>query len=112
MKIYATVTSERASKGQGGNKYLEIEVKAEKLEEIPTRANIYRLSLKVEDNRLYAEFHDYSNGTTQDLITFRGQPKGEKQKGDKCAHKNTEWRDENGKSYLNCFDCENVLRIK
>ena len=26
MKLYATVTSERASKGQGGNKYLEIEI--------------------------------------------------------------------------------------
>lgn len=28
MKLYATVTSERASKGQGGNDYLEIELKA------------------------------------------------------------------------------------
>lgn len=27
MKLYATTTSERASKGQGGNKYLEIEIK-------------------------------------------------------------------------------------
>lgn len=26
MKLYATTTSERASKGQGGNKYLEIDV--------------------------------------------------------------------------------------
>ena len=28
MKLYATITSERASKGQGGNKYVEIELKA------------------------------------------------------------------------------------
>ncbi len=27
MKLYATVTSERASKGQGGNEYIEIELK-------------------------------------------------------------------------------------
>lgn len=27
MKLYATVTSERASKGQGGNKYLDIEIR-------------------------------------------------------------------------------------
>lgn len=27
MKLYATVTSERASKGQGGNEYLDIEIK-------------------------------------------------------------------------------------
>ena len=26
MKLYAKITSERASKGQGGNKYLEIEL--------------------------------------------------------------------------------------
>lgn len=26
MKLYATVTSERSSKGQGGNKYLEVEL--------------------------------------------------------------------------------------
>lgn len=28
MKLYATITSERASKGQGGNQFLEIELKA------------------------------------------------------------------------------------
>lgn len=27
MKLYATTTSERASKGQGGNEYLHIEIK-------------------------------------------------------------------------------------
>lgn len=26
MKLYATVSSERASKGQGGNKYIDIDV--------------------------------------------------------------------------------------
>lgn len=30
MKLYATTTSERASKGQGGNKFLTIQVKDEK----------------------------------------------------------------------------------
>lgn len=29
MKLYATVTSERASKGQGGNRYLEINITQE-----------------------------------------------------------------------------------
>lgn len=83
MKLYATVTSERASKGQGGNRFLEVEILAEKLEGIPTRANIYRLLITAgDDNRLYATLHDYTNGTTQDLITFRGQQKGEQQKGE------------------------------
>jgi len=31
MKLYATTTSERASKGQGGNDYLEIDINAEKV---------------------------------------------------------------------------------
>jgi hypothetical protein len=82
MKLYATVTSERATKGQGGNKYLAIEIEAEKLEGIPTRTNIYRLSLEVNDGRLYATLLDYSTGQTQDLIYFRPAPKGKKQKGD------------------------------
>jgi len=82
MKLYATIQSERATKGQGGNQYLIIEIKAEKLEGIPTRSNIYRLNLEIKDNRLYAELLDYSNGAIQDLITFRPAPKGEKQKGE------------------------------
>lgn len=82
MKLYATVTSERASKGQGGNKYLIIEVKAEKFDGIPTRANQYRLSLSADPtcNKLYAELHDYSTGETIVLT------KGEKEKGEKDSH--------------------------
>lgn len=34
MKLYATVTSERASKGQGGNKYLKIVVTDENKENL------------------------------------------------------------------------------
>ena len=74
MKLYGTITSERASKGQGGNHFLEIEIKAEKVEGTPTRANIYQLRLKINDDKLYASLHDYSNGTTQDLITYRPAP--------------------------------------
>lgn len=35
MKLYATVTSERASKGQGGNKYLDIDIYVDDLERTP-----------------------------------------------------------------------------
>ena len=84
MKLYATITSERATKGQGGNKYLDIEIQAEQVEDIPTRANIYRLKLEIEDNRLYATLHDYSNGTDQNLITYRSSPKVKRQKGELC----------------------------
>ncbi len=70
MKLYATVTSERATKGQGGNKYLIIEIKAEKFDGIPTRANQYRLSLSADptSNKLYAELLDYSTGKVMILI--------------------------------------------
>lgn len=34
MKLYATITSERASKGQGGNKYLDVIIKDDNKEDI------------------------------------------------------------------------------
>ena len=67
MKLYATITSERATKGQGGNEFLTIEVKAEGLEGIPTRANIYRLRIANDDGKLCAELLDYSEGETINL---------------------------------------------
>jgi hypothetical protein len=75
MKLYATIQSERATKGQGGNEFLEILIKADGLEDIPTRTDLYEIRLEVKDGRLYATLHDYSSGIDQDLITFRGQPK-------------------------------------
>lgn len=63
MKPYATVTSERASKGQGGNKYLTIDILGERLEGIPTRTNLFELVLSINDeNELEANLLDYSNG--------------------------------------------------
>jgi len=61
MKLYATITSERATKGQGGNKYLIIEIKAERFDGIPTRANLYRLSLSDDNGKLYVELMEYSS---------------------------------------------------
>ena len=80
MKLYATVTSERATKGQGGNKYLVIEIKVEGFTGIPTRANLYRLSLSPNDNDggLYAELLKYSNHEVIVLDNI----KGERQKGE------------------------------
>lgn len=39
MKLYATTTSERASKGQGGNEYLEINIQDE------NKRNIFNLAV-------------------------------------------------------------------
>lgn len=43
MKLYATTTSERASKGQGGNKWLRVELQAEigGKRETVARINLY-----------------------------------------------------------------------
>lgn len=90
MKLYANVSSERASKGQGGNRFLEIELLAERLEGIPTRTNVYRLRLEVnDDNYLEATLLDYSSGQTQNLVTYRGEPykkKGKKKEGEHVCY--------------------------
>ena len=58
MKLYATTTSERASKGQGGNKYLDIEIL------VGNKNNPYTLAkLRVE----HREGIVASMGTTQSL---------------------------------------------
>ena len=112
MKLYATVESERAKKGQGGQ-YLDIGIQNEYKEVVATiniraiegaKGYETRRTIKIWYNGL-TEVHAYKNsGDTNET-------KGEKQKGE-CLHKNTEWRDEKGKSYLNCFDCGDVLRTK
>ncbi len=85
MKLYATVNGLKdingkltpVSKSQGSNQSLSIEIIAEGLQGIPTRANVYRLSLNVGNkNELQAEMLDYSTGETMELT------KGNKQKGD------------------------------
>lgn len=79
MKLYATTTSERASKGQGGQKYILVELTAEreKMVEIrfaPDAFNEGEYLLQVKDatgSLLYGQLFE---------------PKGKKQKGDKCGH--------------------------
>jgi hypothetical protein len=79
MKLYATTSSERASKGQGGNEFLTIEIKAEGFEGIPTRQNLYCISIsKQENNGLYAELLKYSNHE----IIILDNIKGKSQKGE------------------------------
>ena len=81
MKLYATVigmkNGKQVEKGQGSNQSLAIEILAQELKGIPTRANIYRLSLNIgNDNELQAELLDYSTGETIELT------KGNQQKGE------------------------------
>ena len=79
MKLYTKVIGLKAGKqvekGQGSNQSLSIEILAEGLKGIPTRANIYRLDPNIDNNNeLEAELLDYSNGQVSVLT------KGKKQK--------------------------------
>src|SRR5437867_909498 len=73
MKLYAIVTSERASKGQGGNEYVRVELKDDSeqviavFRAIPDVTNT-RLTISIRGKQQYTEYI----------------PKGEKQKGENC----------------------------
>lgn len=92
MKLYATTTSERASKGQGGNEYLKIDIKDENQEAI---AEIYlqRATDTLGDiiyyrtwfaERLYPwnEKKSLANTSNEELLKeFEEWKKGKSQKG-------------------------------
>lgn len=72
MKLYATITSERASKGQGGNKFLNITIQRDAKKRIPTFfVGVYENELVVEDIR-----------TGKEVFRETEYLKGEKQKGE------------------------------
>ena len=83
MKLYATVTSERASKGQGG-KYLAIVILDEKKE------NKARFDVTNDEDGFIIDYLDYSTGAvmrlkedkSQVLREARWETKGKKQISD------------------------------
>lgn len=79
MKLYATVTSERASKGQGGNEYINIDLMRGSAKD---SVKCYRIHLTERSIALLKG----EQVIFQELATT----KGEKQKGE-CEH---EWSDE------------------
>ncbi len=92
MKTYATVTSERASKGQGGE-YVEISLKGAHSTEIAslrfsTDGSGYRLSGWTHDNHRI------------DFSISENTEKGERQKGELCNVCDNELL--NGRCRLNC----------
>jgi hypothetical protein len=64
MKLYATTTSERASKGQGGNDYLDIIINQEK-------ENICRVYLNGQD----VDILRYSDGAIFKLHELKAEKK-------------------------------------
>lgn len=78
MKLYATVTSERASKGQGG-KEIEIKVKDENKETIAIMRFTPDSVLFQFQQQGWVTSHYNQSGETFSFTSFK---KGEKQKGE------------------------------
>ena len=83
MKLYATTTSERASKGQGGNKHLQTDILVEKND----RERYYCGTLTVRnDTEQYVIA--WTDGTTSDITELKRVSKqveylkGKKKKSD------------------------------
>ncbi len=75
MKLYATVTSERASKGQGGNDYLDIEILVGSRDDSRLLAR-----LTVRPNERGYGLYDHTDELLFEITDK--ELKGEKQKGD------------------------------
>lgn len=101
MKLYATVTSERASKGQGGNEYVDIELKAFDREhpigvislhvcdDGDERPKQYLITWKdkyMDDAMILFEGHE-DEGTIQTAECPPNKHKGKQQKGEVCSYK-------------------------
>ncbi len=76
MRLYATTTSERATKGQGGNDYIAIKITYKEDKETKTFANLYFHQDKDGNFELI-------NEDTDELIYFK---KGKKKKDNIRLH--------------------------
>lgn len=109
MKLYATTTSERAEKGQGGNEYLQIKVLDD------NKKSVILLSIKPKNDSIgelidvrisWAE-HIYING--HHGLDAEITTKGKKQKGKICRFckkKGIMIQDNEGDFYCPNPDCE------
>ena len=100
MKLYATVTSERASKGQGGNKFLDVAVL---VGDARTQREVIRLKAKtfLDSNGVesYAILGSWHGATEQEKVLHTGTIKGERQKGECVYH-----------GVVNCSRCDDFKR--
>lgn len=132
MKLYATTTSERASKGQGGNKHIEITLQGGEYRDILIRFEVNynkdfpNYSLKMIDGDInfmqalknhlsfwldlqkgkkeMEEIKDRWDGMEKEFPNGFVKQKGKKQKTAKCTHQNC---DDDG----NCHACDvNVFK--
>ena len=96
MKLYATTTSERASKGQGGNKRIAVEITVGEEDEKQT---ILYVSVEREETET-EDIYRLWNGDIQADKIIIPKSKGKRQKGE-CKHFIV--KDDYGKEY--CQEC-------
>lgn len=77
MKLYATTTSERASKGQGGNNRLDTIITDS------DKNQVVRILIQINDDNT-ATIKYWDNTMNGDGFTSQIKIKGEKKKGDLC----------------------------
>ena len=87
MKLYAMVSSERASKGQGGNEYVRVELRQAKNTPVEYYIDYDSKGLLVMDS-------------TYNTLLEIGETKGNKQKGNQCKYGHAICLQTNGK----CID--------
>lgn len=103
MILYAKTTSERASKGQGGNEYIEVQITDKNQKEIYNLVLIpHPEGFLVIDNKkariMKRQGGGYDIDSDQAIRSFEEiKAKGEKKKGE-CKNK-----DSHGNA---CYDCE------
>lgn len=97
MKLYATTTSERASKGQGGNDFLEIEVKGEdKRVFLEFKITAEEDHYKIEGWVVHPEYAP--NRRSEQYLAYEVE-KGKKQKSKECSNCGNPQLDKNGACY-------------
>lgn len=103
MKLYATTTSERASKGQGGNDYIETVYNAVSKDTPSFRV---RLINDEQMGLIYFSVEEYFFGQWREKyrteLYINIPPKGEKQKGEVCLTCNSTGWVGMGEKCLNC----------
>jgi hypothetical protein len=78
MKLYATTTSERASKGQGGNEFLDVHFYYEDKNSI-----IGTITLTLDGKLVFIEGMSNGESIAPEVVLWTKE-KGEKQKGERC----------------------------
>lgn len=94
MKLYAITTSERASKGQGGNEYVNIEMF---VGESKHPMFIGKVKMYIENDLYCVDYYPgYDNLDIKPLAKFINESKGKQKKGEKCKD-------------ITCINCDSTM---